>query len=81
MSVLQKKLTELIARDFGIAPEEVTPAYIHRWREENIYPSPNYDFNGKYGGYHYAGLEVLSPSEVKEIVRISEEFLARFAAA
>ena len=81
MSILEKKLTELIARDFGISPEEVTPAYIHKWREEKIYPHANYEFNGKYGGYHYAGLEVLSPSEIEAIIKASDDFLAQFAAA
>ena len=81
MSILEKKLTELIARDFGVSPEEVTPAFIHEWREKKIYPAPNYDFNGKYGGYLYAGLEVLSPSEIEAILRVSDDFLAQFAAA
>ena len=81
MSILEKKLTELIAKEFGISQEEVTPEYIHHWREKYIYPAPNFDFNGKYGGYHYSGLEVLSPSEIKAIIKASEDFLARFAAA
>ncbi len=81
MSILERKLTELIARDFEISAEEVTPAYIHQWREQFIYPEPKFDFNGKYGGYHYAGLEVLSPVEIEAIIKASEEFLAQFATA
>lgn len=81
MSILERKLTELIARDFGISPDEVTPEYIHHWREANIYPAPNFDFNGKYGGYHYAGLDVLTPEEIKAIIKVSDDFLAQFATA
>ena len=81
MSILERKLTELIARDFGISPDEVTPAYIHEWREKNIYPHPNYDFNGKYGGYHYAGLDILTPAEIEAVIKVSDEFLAQFAPA
>lgn len=79
--MLERKLTELIARDFNISPEEVTPEFIHHWREKNIYPAPNYDFDGKYGGYHYAGLEILTPEEIQTIIRTSEDFLAQFAVA
>ena len=81
MSILEEKLTKLIARDFGISPEEVTPEYIHNWREKNIYPKARYEFDGKYGGYLYAGLEVLTPAEIEAIVKASEDFLAQFAAA
>jgi hypothetical protein len=81
MSILDHKLTELIARDLNISPEEVTLESIHKWREEKLYPKAIYDFDGKYGGYHYAGLETLSVEEIEEIEKVSDDFLAQFATA
>lgn len=81
MSILEEKLTKLVAKEFGISPDEVTIDYIHRWRESSIYPAANFDFNGKYGGYRHAGLEVLTTNEIEAIIKTSEDFLAQFATA
>lgn len=81
MSILQEKLVKLVAKEFGISPDEVTPEYIHRWRESSVYPAANFDFNGYCGGYRHAGLEVLTTDEIEAIIKASEDFLAQFAAA
>ena len=79
MSVLEKTLDELIAKTAGVSADEVTPDFIRRKREEEIYPEPHYDFHTRYGGYNAARLRVVNPRELKRIREIARAFLAQFA--
>lgn len=49
VSVLDDKLTGLIAEELGISKDKVTPALIQRLRDEE--PIENFEFDTKYGGY------------------------------
>jgi hypothetical protein len=41
MSILEKRITELIARDLGIQPEQVTTWFIHELRKK-MYADPTF---------------------------------------
>jgi len=70
MSSLEKELTELIARDLNIKPEEVTAQYIHDWREKHLYPRLKATLNTKLGGFNSVARRVIS---LEEIVAQREE--------
>jgi hypothetical protein len=75
-SILEKTILDLIAKDLGISPEEVTLESIHRWREENLYPHGQTDLNTKYGGYNSRGRRrILSHVELQEQQEKAKEFL------
>jgi len=75
-STLEKTILELIARDLGIRPDEVTLEFIHQWRNEHLYPHAQVDLNIKYGGYNNPGRQrILSHVELKEHQESAEDFL------
>jgi hypothetical protein len=77
-SILEEKLTELIAQALGVSPDDITPEFIHKWREEHIYPNARYDFSSRYGGYNSARRIVLSRAEIESHRKQAEAFLAQF---
>lgn len=79
MSVLEKKLTELIAKDLGVAPEQITTEFIHAWREEYLYPKATYNFTSRYGGYNSSARRALSGSQLQERREIAESFWEQFS--
>jgi len=75
---LEALLNQLIGRDMGVPPNEVTTERVHAWREERIYPTMRFEYRNTHGGYVKAGLRlpgVLNRREMQE----GDEFLARFA--
>jgi hypothetical protein len=78
-SVLDRVITERIARDLHIKPEEVTPEFIHKWREENLYPKAPVNITSRTGGINAAGKRVLTGEEIDSLRKSSEEFLDRFS--
>ena len=79
MSVLEKKLTELIAKDLGITPEQITTEFIHAWREEYLYPKATYNFTSRYGGYNSGARKALSGLQLREHRELAESFWAQFS--
>ena len=77
-SVLDKVVTEMIARDLGIKPEEVTPEFIHAWRENYLYPKAPVVLTTRYGGYNGAGRRVLSGIEVRSNQERADAFFRRW---
>jgi len=71
ISIIEK----LIARDLGIDPSEVTPEFIHRWRQEHLYSNAQHGLNTKYGGYNGSGRQILSESEVQKVRESAERFI------
>lgn len=78
-SVLEKVLTEMIARDLGINPEDVTPEFIHKWREEHLYPKALVNLTTRYGGYNSGGRRALTGAEVQSNKEKAEAFLSQFS--
>jgi hypothetical protein len=78
-SLLERVITEKIARDQHIRPEEVTPEYIHEWRKKNLYPYARVTLTTKYGGYQGTGRRVLTGEEVLTQREQAEEFLRQFS--
>ena len=76
-SILDKVISEMIARDLGIKPEEVTPEFIHKWREEKLYPKAPVNLTTRYGGYNGGGRRVLSGAEVSSNQAKAEAFMRR----
>jgi len=75
-SILEKTILELIAKDLGISPDEVTLEFIHRWREENLYPHAQTELNTKYGGYNRPRKRrILSHVELQEDRETAAKFL------
>ena len=52
MSILDKDLTDRIARDLSISPDEVTTEYIIEWREKHLYPKLKVSLSGRGLGGH-----------------------------
>jgi hypothetical protein len=69
MDGLEKELTERIAKDLGISPDEVTNEFILEWRDKHLYPHLKVSLNSKYGGYNSVANRVLT----NEQIRIREE--------
>jgi len=74
-SGLSRAIEELIARDLGIDPNEVTPEFIHRWRQGHLYPNAQHGLNTKYGGYNGSRSKILSSSEVIAARKMAERFI------
>src|ERR1051325_8839284 len=68
-------IEKLIAKDLGIDPSEVTPEFIHRWRQEHLYSNAQYGLNAKYGDYNGSGSKILSSSEVMDARERAERFI------
>ena len=68
-------IEELIARDLRIDPSEVTPEFIHEWRQKHLYPNAQHGLNAKYGGYNTSGRRILSLSEIKALRESAERFI------
>jgi hypothetical protein len=72
-------IEELIAKDLGIDPSEVTQEFIHRWRQEFLYPNAQHGLNTKYGSYNGSRNRILSGSEVQTLRESAERFLRSFS--
>jgi len=77
-SLLERVITELIARDLGIKPEEVTSEFIHNWREEHLYQKATVNTTSRYGGYIGVGRRTLTRAEIDAHRKQAEEFMSRF---
>lgn len=78
-SPLERKIEELIARDLGIAPNEVTAEFIQRWREEHLYTNAQHGLNAKYGGYNSRSGRILSVTEIEAVKERAERFMQLFS--
>jgi hypothetical protein len=77
-SLLDQEITRLIARDLKVKPEEITPEFIQKWRDDHLYPVANVDLTTLYGGYNAAGRRVLTCAEVKSDREQADRFFSRF---
>jgi len=84
-SILERVVSDLLARDLSrksgkrIEPEEITPEFIQRWREEHLYPGAPVKITTKYGGYNGKGLRVLTGNEIASQRERATKFLLRFS--
>jgi hypothetical protein len=78
VSHLDRFLTELIAKQEGVRPEEVTMEYIRRQRETRFYPKARYIVTSPKGGYSTAGLRVRSRDENIALNERIDAFLRDF---
>ena len=76
---LDRKLSELIARDEGVSPEEVTTDFILQRRKEKVYPNAEFVTRGIYGGYHVRGLRIRTQQEIERNRKRTDAFLSQFA--
>jgi hypothetical protein len=81
VSVLEERLTSLLAEELGVPPETVTPAFVQRWREEHIYPHVTFDFSTRYGGYNPVRTIVPTREEIEENSKRAKNFWEKRAAA
>lgn len=72
-------LKDLIARDLGVSPEEVTPEFIRKWKDEHDAIDPHLEFRSYYGGYHGSRLKRLTHEQIECNRRRAEEFLRQFS--
>jgi hypothetical protein len=79
MSILDDELTKLIACDLKISPDQVTTEYIHKWREEHLYPRLKATVVSKYGGYNPAAKRILNDRDIEAQRNKAEEILRRLA--
>ena len=81
MTSLGKDLTERIARDLGISPEEVTTEYIHEWREKHLYPKLKVSFGvGGLGGHVPITRRVKTTEEIEAEREEAAEILRELVA-
>ena len=78
-SVLERVITEHIAKDLHIRPEEITPLFIHEWREKNLYRQAPVNITNRTGGFNAVGKRVLTGAEIESLQKASDAFLAQFA--
>ena len=74
-SILERVLTEKIARDLNVKPEDVTPEFIEEWRKKNLYPLARLDMKTLYGGYIGHGRRALTGRDVESMREAAEAFL------
>ncbi len=77
-SKLDKLLTDLIAKQDGVKPEEVTVKYIHDQRVKKLYRTARYTIGSNLGGYSTVGLTVRSEAEIEESEARINDFLSSF---
>ena len=77
-SRLDKLVTELIARDLNVRPEDITPEFIRHWRDEHLYPVAEVDLTTLYGGYNGEGRRILTRTEIKSDRDHAARFFSRF---
>lgn len=77
-SRLDKLVTELIARDLKVNPEDITPEFIRRWRDEHLYPVAEVDLTTLYGGYNGEGRRILTRAEINSDREHATSFFSRF---
>jgi hypothetical protein len=76
-SLLEKVITQMIAKDLHILPEEVTPEFMHQWREEHLYPKTKVELRSLYGGYNPGRRRVLTRAEINSFKKKAEAFLRK----
>ena len=79
MPNLQETLKQLIARDLGVSPEDVTPDFVRRWTEDRKAGEPDLEFRSHYGGYHGSHLRHLTREQIQTNRDRAEEFLRPFS--
>lgn len=79
MSDLETKLNELLAKEFGVAPDEVDCGLIDRWRSEHPFPPEKYETRSLTGGYNVK--KVLSEEELREMHERANAFLDKYSDA
>lgn len=77
-STLEMVITERIAKDLGIRPEEITPQFIHEWREKNLYRKAPVNITNRIGGFNAHGKRVLTGEQIDLLCKSSEAFLGQF---
>jgi hypothetical protein len=76
-SLLEKVITEMIAKDLNIRPEEVTQEFMQKWRDEHLYPKGNVELKSLYGGYNPGGRRVLTQAEIDSFKKEAEAFFRK----
>ncbi len=78
-SVLERIITDLIARDLKMNRNDVTPEFIRRWRQEHLYPAAPVKTETNYGGYNGSKLRVLTGNQIASHREKAMKFLLRFS--
>ena len=74
--ILERVLTDLIAKELGVRPAEITSEFIQTWREQKLYNHAQYGENSKYGGYNIPRrLRIVSNEELAKRAERVETFL------
>ena len=81
VSVLDDRLTSLLAEELGVPPDTVTPEFVQSWREEHIYPHVTFDFSTRYGGYNPVRKTVPNREALDENSKRAKDFWEKRAAA
>lgn len=80
MSTLDKDLTDRIARDLNISPEEVTPEFMLKWREEHLYPKLKISVASGLGGHNTVARRYKTSDQIKAEGVEAMEILRRLTA-
>lgn len=78
-SPLDRRITELIARDLGVKPEEVTPELMSDWRRKNLYPNGTVKVTTRMGGYNGRHRRVPNGKAVAARLKRAEAFFLKYA--
>ena len=63
---------KLIAKRDKVSVEKITPTWILRQREKEIYPNTKFDISSKRGGYSSDGLISLTRTDIDIIISVAE---------
>jgi hypothetical protein len=66
VTVLEERLTQLLAEDLGVPPETITQEFVQNWIEQHQDKETTFDFSGRYGGFNPVRKTVLTRTEIKE---------------
>ena len=72
---LGEKLKRLIAEHLQVSPSEVTPEFIHHFREQNMYREMKVDFSNRYGGFNPPAETYLTEKEIDDLRGEIDQYL------
>jgi hypothetical protein len=72
---LDTKLKRLLAERLNVAPSQITPEFINRFRESHMYHELRVDFSNRYGGFNPPGEVYFTEKQVDELRSEIEEYL------
>jgi hypothetical protein len=77
MPKLEQKLDELLAREWGVRPEDITDDLLRQKRKE-FYERPDFKFGPDFIPLTMRHLKLMTPLEIKAMSERADAFLDQF---